>query len=225
MKYIIIGLGNYGNALAVELTAMGHEVVGADMQESHIEKVKDIIATAIQVDATDEEAMGLLPLQEADVVIVAIGESFGASIKVVALLKKKKVRSIYARAIDDLHRSILEAFNLDKILTPEEDSAREVVQMIDFGKDVDTFRVGGKYYVMRFKVPEKMVGFEVNDLQLEERYNLKLICLKRGNRVENSLGISAIEHEELNVIPKDIVIKEDDELVCYGRLEDFKQCL
>ena len=31
MKYIIIGLGNYGHVLAEELSALGHEVIGADV--------------------------------------------------------------------------------------------------------------------------------------------------------------------------------------------------
>ena len=31
MKYIIIGLGNYGHVLAEELSALGHEIIGADI--------------------------------------------------------------------------------------------------------------------------------------------------------------------------------------------------
>ena len=33
MKYIIIGLGNYGHVLAEELSTLGHEVIGADLDE------------------------------------------------------------------------------------------------------------------------------------------------------------------------------------------------
>ena len=33
MKYIIIGLGNYGGGLAEELMAIGHEVIGVDQNE------------------------------------------------------------------------------------------------------------------------------------------------------------------------------------------------
>ena len=32
MKYIIIGLGNYGHVLAEELSALGHEVIGCGHQ-------------------------------------------------------------------------------------------------------------------------------------------------------------------------------------------------
>ena len=38
-------------------------------------------------------------------------------VRVVALLKQKKVQHIYARAIDAVHRSVLEAFELERILT------------------------------------------------------------------------------------------------------------
>ena len=34
MKYIIIGLGNYGHMLAEELSVLGHEVIGADVSKS-----------------------------------------------------------------------------------------------------------------------------------------------------------------------------------------------
>ena len=50
-----------------------------------------------------------------------------------ALLKQKKVQHIYARAIDAVHRSVLEAFELERILTPEEDAARGLVRLLEFG--------------------------------------------------------------------------------------------
>ena len=119
MKYIIIGLGNYGRVLAEELSALGHEIIGADISESRVDSIKDKVATAFVIDATDEQALSVLPLNSVDIVIVAIGENFGASVRVVALLKQKKVAHIYARAIDMVHKAVLEAFSLEKILTPK----------------------------------------------------------------------------------------------------------
>ena len=132
MKYIIIGLGNYGHVLAEELSALGHEVIGADISSARVDSLTDKIATAFVINATDEHALSILPLNTVDVVIVAIGENFGASIRVVALLKQHKVKHIYARAIDAVHRSVLEAFELERILTPEEDAARGLVRKLEF---------------------------------------------------------------------------------------------
>ena len=137
MKYIIIGLGNYGHMLAEELSALGHEVIGADVSASRVDSIKEKIATAFVLDATDDQSLSVLPLNGVDVVIVAIGENFGASIRVVAILKQMKVKHIFARAIDSVHRSVLEAFELERILTPEEDAARELVHLLEFGSDME----------------------------------------------------------------------------------------
>lgn len=91
MKYIIIGLGNYGRVLAEELSALGHEIIGADISESRVDSIKDKVATAFVIDATDEQALSVLPLNSVDIVIVAIGENFGASVRVVALLKQRRL--------------------------------------------------------------------------------------------------------------------------------------
>ncbi len=223
MKYIIIGLGNYGHVLAEELSVLGHEVIGADISESRVDSIKDKVATAFVIDATDELSLAVLPLNSVDIVIVAIGENFGASIRVVALLKQKKVQHIYARAIDAVHRSVLEAFNLEKILTPEEDAARSLVQLLDFGTNMEAFRVDSEYYVVKFAVPEKFIGYFVNELNLDEEFRLKLIGLKRANRIENCLGISLTEHSIVNELPENDKIQEGDELVCYGKYRDFQK--
>ncbi|NDV60811.1 TrkA family potassium uptake protein, partial [Bacteroides sp. 519] len=38
--------------------------------------------------------------------------------------------------IDDVHKAILEVFNIDKILTPEEDAARGLVVLLTTGSPV-----------------------------------------------------------------------------------------
>lgn len=206
MKYIIIGLGNYGHVLAEELSALGHEVIGADISAGRVDSLKDKIATAFVIDATDEQALSVLPLNSVDVVIVAIGENFGASIRVVALLKQKKVKRIYARAIDGVHRSVLEAFGLERILTPEEDAARGLVHLLEFGADIETF-----------------IGYGVNELKLDNEFGLKLLALKRAETLKNCLGISFIEHDVVNELPDNDQIQAGDQLVCYGRYQDFRK--
>ena len=198
-------------------------MIGADISESRVDSIKDKVATAFVIDATDELSLAVLPLNSVDIVIVAIGENFGASIRVVALLKQKKVQHIYARAIDAVHRSVLEAFNLEKILTPEEDAARSLVQLLDFGTNMEAFRVDSEYYVVKFSVPEKFIGYFVNELNLDEEFHLKLIGLKRANRIENCLGISLTEHSIVNELPENDKIQEGDELVCYGKYRDFQK--
>lgn len=209
--------------LAEELSAMGHEVIGADISAGRVEALKEKIATAFVLDATDEQALSVLPLNGVDVVIVAIGENFGASVRVVALLKQRKVKCIYARAIDTVHRSVLEAFGLERILTPEADAARGLVRKMEFGADMETFRVSPEYYVVKFTVPEKLVGYYVNELKLDEEFKLKLIALKRAETLKNCAGISFTDHNVVNELPENDQIQAGDQLVCYGLYRDFQK--
>ena len=51
---------------------------------------------------------------------------------------------------------------------------------------------------------------------------LKMIGLKRANKITNCLGISLTELHVKNELPGNEKVEEGDELVCYGRYRDFQ---
>lgn len=221
MKYIVIGLGNYGAAVVEGLTAMGHEVIGVDTNELNVDRLKDKMVTSFVMDVTDEAALAVLPLKTVDIVIVAIGEDFGASVRVVALLKKNRVKRIFARAVDDVHKDVLEAFDLERILMPEKDAAHVLVQSMELDACIDLFQIDGDHYVFKFRVPEQLVGYNINDLEMDRRFGLKLIALQRGRTVTNSLGFSVVERNVENVFSENYELQAEDVLVGYGSYRQF----
>lgn len=223
MRYLVIGLGIYGMNLATDLTRMGHEVIGADINPSNIEAVKDYISTAYQVDSTDEAAISVLPLKNVDLVIVAIGENFGASVKTVALLKKMKVPHIYARAIDELHAAILEGFDIDRILTPEQHAARNLTNELELDTAVTSMKITDDYYILKFKVPEFFVGTKFSELHIMKEFNLTLVTVCRNEMRQNIMGISQPKSTIFDFTAPDAKICQDDIFVLYGSLKDFKR--
>src|SRR5690606_20981745 len=99
MKYIIVGMGNFGSYLAKRLTDLGHEVVGVDNSESKIDQIKEHVTYAMVLDATDQHAVNTLPIKDVDIIIIAIGEDVGASILATAIFKQLKTKRIIGRAI------------------------------------------------------------------------------------------------------------------------------
>lgn len=221
MKYLIIGLGNYGAVLAEELSALGNEVIGVDSEEANVDRLKDKLATSFIIDATDAFALSALPLKSIDVAIVAVGENFGASVRIVSLLKKNKVAHIYARAVDEVHKEVLEAFSLDKILTPEKQAARMLVQTLEADSVADSFDIDEEYSIYKFPAPALLVGRKVHHLDWEKEYGLQLISIVRGRQVINDLGIAAIHLQREVTYPEDMEISENDQLVCIGRHREF----
>ena len=80
MKYIIFGLGNFGASLAQKLTEAGNEVIGVDNDMDKVDALKESISHTVCMDSTDQFTVSGLPLKDADVVIVAIGEHQGLSL-------------------------------------------------------------------------------------------------------------------------------------------------
>lgn len=159
MKYLVIGLGTYGRELAINLSLQGNEVIGVDHRSENIEAVKEQLMTVYELDAKDENSLKLLPLKNMDIVIVAIGEDFGASLKTVALLKKNGVKHIYARAIDNLHQSILEAFNLERILTPEKRAANDLTLELSLNTQCSTFNITKDFMVLKLLLHQNVQSF------------------------------------------------------------------
>lgn len=124
MNFLIIGLGYFGQGLAKELTNLGHEVIGVDDNERHIEEIKNDISESFILDSTDDNALSILPLNDIDIIIVAIGHDLGSSVKTVSLLKNRNLKAkLYARAFDDIHTLILSALGIKNIMRPEIDAA------------------------------------------------------------------------------------------------------
>lgn len=223
MRYLIIGLGIYGSNLAVDLTNMGHEVIGADVKPSLVEGIKDYISTAYIIDSTDEISLSVLPLKNVDLVIVAIGENFGASIKTVALLKKLGVKHIYARAIDKLHESILEGFDIDRILTPEQRAAADLVNEMGLGSEIESLKIDDDWYVLKFAAPDFFVGQKYASINFPHTYGMELIAVTRRIESRNVLGILRYHLQRIDISSDpEIKVEDGDTFTCLGTAKSYK---
>ncbi|MDE6397038.1 MAG: TrkA family potassium uptake protein [Muribaculaceae bacterium] len=222
MKCIIIGLGIYGSNLARDLSAMGNEVVAVDSKSTAVENVKDYVATVYQLDSTDEHQMSILPVGSVDLVIVAIGENFGASVKTVAILKKMGARRLYARAIDELHNSILECFQLDRILTPEQRAASDLTLELALGARVETMAVNDDNIVVRFTAPEAMVGLSYANLGLIESLSISLVAATRPRTKKNLMRLDTRHEKLLDLGDGSLKIETGDILTCFGSRKSFR---
>jgi len=219
MRYLIIGLGIYGENLARDLTANGHEVIGCDSRQSRIDSIKDDLASVYLIDSTEENQLMVLPLKNVDVVIVAIGENFGASVKTVALLKKAGVEHIFARAIDRLHEAILDGFDIDRILTPEQTAATILATELDFGKSIRAMKVDENHVIMTVFAPSHLVGLTYTELRdrLSTDFGITFITACRSTEKRNVLGIRQNDRLMIDFSsPDPVFVDKNDTITILG---------
>lgn len=92
MKFLVIGLGNLGRAIAENLTRIGDEVIGVDLNLHKVEAVKQTISGSVSLDTTDRDALNTLPLSEMDAIFVTYGKNFG--IRLVGVERAKEIRNL-----------------------------------------------------------------------------------------------------------------------------------
>ena len=221
MKIIVIGLGYFGKSVAERLSEVGHEVICIDNRMSNVESIKDKVSAAFMMDATDVVALSSVPIKDSDMCLVTIGEDLGASVRTIAMLKKLGAKHIFARASDPVHRSIVDAFNIDRIIMPEDDSAKEFVSQLQFSPQVRVFNVANGIGIFRFPVPDSMVGKTLKDAALQSRFGLSVICVVKADQTVNDVGILSVGLVPENDISEDTIINDGDILICYGSEKGF----
>ena len=222
MKYIIVGLGNFGASLAEKLTLQGHEVIGIDHSMSKVEMLKEKISHTICLDAMDEFTVSGLPLKDTDVVIIAIGEDQGANVMTTAVFKNLQVKRLISRAINPLHEKVLRAIGVDEIVHPEEETAERWAKKLCLTNVVDSFELSDDYSIIEVNVPLSFVGKTIQEISLRPKYNLLALTTIKNREVKSVLGRIQNKSVVQGVASPDTVLEKGDILVIYGSKKDLQ---
>ncbi len=225
MKYIVVGLGNFGSTLAVRLTELGHEVFGVDSRLEVVEQLKDKITHVISLDSSKAKSFGSLPIKEADIVVIAIGEDVGASIITTALMKQYNAKQIIGRSINPIHRTVLESIGIETIFNPEEIAAEMFAKQLEMQGVVESFDLSDNCSIIEIEVPERYLGRTIASVDFESKYDLKLIAIKYFEERKNFLGMKVQKSSVDMHINLDHVLTNIDILVMMGEVKNFEKMI
>jgi trk system potassium uptake protein TrkA len=224
MKFIVLGLGNFGRALAVRLTDLGHEVIGVDNNIQKVTKLKEKITHTVCMDCTDRDAVSSLPLRDANAVVVAIGEDEASSLLATALLKQLNIKRIIGRVVSDLQKTVLEAMEIDDYILPEEESAERLAVRLADSSIIDSFKISEKFSIIEVVAPEKVIGLSIEEAQITRDYQvivLTILTLSKGSED----GVTKKYRYAKGVATPSTIIQKGDILVLFGELVNINQML
>jgi trk system potassium uptake protein TrkA len=207
-RFAVIGLGRFGQKLAIALAMSGSEVIAIDRDRDEVELIRDQVSLAVRLDSTEVEAMKAQGVDKADVAIIALGqESFEAAILTVVNLRQMGVKQIYARAESLIAGEVFSKVGATDVIYPEIESAQRWAYKLiapQIGEKID-FAPG--YSLARVKAPPSFDGRTVMDLQLRQKYRVNMVLIKRGDEAR------ARKDEQDSIInfpnPGTIVYKDD----------------
>ncbi len=176
---VVIGLGRFGQSVALELMASGADVLGVDVAEESVQLLNGQLTHVVKADATREEVLRQLGIHEAEHVVVAIGDSIEASLLTASLVLGFGVPQVWAKAVSDAHGRILEQIGVHHVVHPERESGKRVAHQLH-ARLQDYIELGGGYALVRSTPPEAVVGRPIRELHVRRTYGVTIIAAKES---------------------------------------------
>ena len=207
-QFAVIGLGNFGFAVAKTLAEKGCQVLCIDRSEERLERVREIAIHAVQADATDEKILREVGIGEMDCAVVSLGQSMEASLLVAMALRDLGVKQLVVKAVSPLHGRILKRLGVDRLVFPEQDMGRRVAETLVTPTILDYLELGEGYSVAEVGASKRFWEKNLAELQLRTHYGVTVLAIRRASKGEQPTIVVSPSGGE--------VIREGDILVVIG---------
>lgn len=185
-QFAVIGMGKFGKAIARELYNQGKEVLAVDIDEDKISLVADHTTHSVVCDASDEQAMTALGINNFDAVIICMGSNMQASILTTLICKEQGAPYIIAKANSSKHKAVLTKIGADMVVEPEEEVAHKMAVQFAYPRLNDIMELSKNFTIAETEVPERWYDRSLIDIDMRRRYGITLLVIKRDGTVISS---------------------------------------
>ena len=209
-QYVVIGLGRFGSSVAKTLYSLGNDVLAIDSEEDLVQEISDSVTHAVQLDATDENALRSLGIRNFDVAVVTIGSDIQSSAMVTLIIKELGVKYLIAKAQNDLHAKVLYKIGADRVVLPEKDMGVRVAHNLVSSNILDYIELSPDYSIAEIASPEEWNGKTLRELNMRAKYGINIMAVKRADGV--------------NIAPAaDDALEDGDIIVAIGGSEELSK--
>lgn len=181
-QFLVFGLGRFGTSLAKSLCNLGQEVLAVDSDEELVNDISPYVTQAIQLDATDENALQSIGVKNFDAAIVSIGQKTRDSILVSVLLKEMGVPYLVAKANDELHAKVLRKIGVDRVVFPERDMGVRMARSIITPTVLELMDLSDDYQIMETILPASWAGQTLIGLDVRRKFGVNILAIHREDR-------------------------------------------
>ncbi|MGY0066887.1 potassium channel family protein [Streptomyces sp. QTS137] len=200
---VVIGLGRFGRALALELVDEDTEVLGIDESAEAVQALSGSLTHVVRADSTKEDALRQLGVHEFDRAVVAIGSDLEASILTASLLISFGIENVWAKAISEAHGRILTQLGVHHVVYPEHDMGQRVAHLVR-GRMLDYIEFEDDFAMVKTNPPADIIGLTLSNSAVRTRHGITVVAIKRPG-------------EGFTYATPETVVEADDTIIVAGR--------
>ncbi|MFC0526550.1 potassium channel family protein [Phytohabitans kaempferiae] len=174
---VVIGLGRFGGQVAESLIRLGHEVLGIDENPKLVQQWSDRLTHVVQADATDEDTLRQVGIEEFSRAVVGIGTDIEASVLTVLALSELRTQEIWAKAISAKHGKILRSVGAHHVIYPEATMGERVAHLIT-SRMLDFIEFDDDFAIAKTRVPRGAAGHTLAEVALRTKYGVTVVGVK-----------------------------------------------
>ena len=183
----VLGMGSFGESVALTLENMGCDVLVMDDSYEKIQDISDKVSYAMKADISDPDALQALGGKNLDGVVVAVSENLEAGIMATMLCKEMGIPLVVAKAKNKLQGAILQRVGADRIVYPEIEMGSRVAKSLVSREFMDWIELSNDYSMVEIAVPDKWVGRTLVDINVRERLGINVVGIIINGKIDVTL--------------------------------------
>ena len=176
---VVIGLGRFGTALALELARGGTEVLAIDSRPTSSSACPASSATSSSPTPPTPTPCAEIGIADFSRAVVAIGNDLEASILTTALLAELEIRDIWAKAVSRQQATILERVGAHHVVLPEHDMGERIAHLVS-GRLLDWVELDPQWVFAKTKPPQELVGVPLGESGLRKKHRVTVVVGQAG---------------------------------------------
>lgn len=215
-EVVVIGISRFAMELINKLNQIsGYSIVAIDISQEKLERLQGI-KNIIVGDATNEEFMTGIGIDNADYFVIGLGQDFKSSLIIASIIKENFKGIVIAKSVNEQHEIIMRKLGVEDIVIPETAAAKRT-----FNKIINPLAMRGNDEGVMHDISENVsiakipplsswIGKEVKNLQLPKGTSISLLFRK---------GVKA------EIVSGETIVKEDDIIAIIGNNKSLVKIL
>ena len=183
-QYAVLGLGSFGESVALTLENMGCDVLVMDDSYEKIQDISDKVSYAMKGDVADPDALQALGGKNLDGVVVAGSENLEAGIMATMPCKERGFPLAIAKAKNAIQGAILKRVGADRIVYPEIEMGSRVAKSLVSREFMDWIELSNDYSMVEIAVPAKWAGQSLAEVNARERLGINVVGIIVNGKID-----------------------------------------
>ncbi len=196
--FAVIGLGDFGTAVAEELVSLGMDVIAIDENQDNVDRIAKVLDTAFVANPADEKALIDLGINSVDVAVVAMGGKIDTTIITTVVLRELQVKSIIVRVDDDYYIPVVKRLGATEIVSPQKSAGADLANRLTHDDYREYYKIDNLYSIVSIEVNPSFVPTPLKDLNSKAKFGVNIVLIIRNGRSFVPGGLDSI-------LPDDII--------------------